>query len=73
MWLPSCQKYKHVEGKSYQETGRTTQKKLASILTQQDWEVKCLEIEDYFDALEQKILVVFDKLVILEEKTIHTE
>ncbi len=47
--------------------------KLVSTLTQQDWTVKCIEVEDFYDALEQKIMVVFDKLVRLEEKTMRTE
>jgi exonuclease III len=50
-----------------------TKEKLVSTLTQQDWAVKCIEVEDFYDALEQKIMVVFDKLVPLEEKTIRTE
>jgi len=50
-----------------------TKEKLVSLLTQQDWEEKCLDAEDYYDALEQKIMVVYDKLVPLEEKTIRTD
>jgi len=44
-----------------------------STLTQQDWTVKCIEAEDFYDALEQKIMVMFDKLVPLEEKTKPTK
>jgi len=40
-----------------------TKEKLVSTLTQQDWAVKCIEVEDFYDALEQKIMVVFYKLV----------
>jgi len=46
---------------------------LVSTLTQQDWIVKCIEVEDFYDALEQKIMVVFDKLVPLKEKTTPTK
>lgn len=41
-------------------------------LAKQDWIIKCTEVEDYYDAIEQKLMVAFDEVAPLEMKTLRS-
>ena len=45
---------------------------LLSQLALQNWDIRCTEAEDFYDEMEQKIMVAFDKLAPFEEKVLRT-
>ena len=38
----------------------------------QNWDIRCTEAEDFYDKMDQKIMVAFDQLAPLEEKVLRT-
>ena len=49
-----------------------TKENILCKLAEQNWDITCLEVEDFCDEMEQKIMVAFDELAPLQEKVIRT-
>ena len=45
---------------------------LLTCLAKQNWNIMCTDVEDFYDCVEQKIMVSFDEVAPMEEKTVRS-